>query len=135
MNVWNLAARAAAATAVAFMAALPAGAQTAAPIGAPTLSFRSSGDRDTWHTVMLVSAVVAIVGVVDNDSTLTVLGGAGILLSLYESDRSRFRLRPGVDLLKMGPMSIGVNPLGQMGLSQGFTRPRPSPYVQLTFRF
>jgi hypothetical protein len=80
---------------------------------APAVGFSYSGDQNTWHTVMLVSAVVAIVGLVQDDSTLVLLGAGGVILGAVESSQSRFRYgitRPGVDLVKTGPVSFGVRP-------------------------
>ena len=133
----NLMTKAAATATVAFLATAPAWAQNSTSLSAPALSF-SSSQRDTWHTVMVVSAVVGVVGLLDGDTTLVILGGAGVLVSLVESDQMKFRLRPrssGVDLLKMGPVSLGINPLGQIGMAQAYQSSRPTAYVQVSFKF
>jgi hypothetical protein len=137
MTVKNLSTKAAAAIGLALVASVPASAQSATPIAAPTLSF-SSSQRDTWHTVLIVSAIVGVVGIIQGDSTLTVLGGVGVLVSLVESEQMKFRFKPqshGLDLLKMGPVSLGVNPLGKIGIAQAYQSSRPTAYMQLTFKF
>ncbi|HVT13148.1 MAG TPA: hypothetical protein VHE55_12865 [Fimbriimonadaceae bacterium] len=121
--------------ALALAVVAPASAQSIGLANTPTLSFSRSADRDTWHTVMIVSAVVGIVGLLDGDGTLAVLGGAGVALSLIESDSSRFQLRPfryGLNLAKAGPLSFGIDPIG---LSPVFAKPRPSVFVRATFKF
>lgn len=98
-----------------------------------TLNFQSN-QRNTWHTVLLISAAVGIVGVIQGDSTLTLLGGAGVVLSLYESERYRSGLR-GFDLVKTGPLSMGINPLG-VGFNRSLSTVRPAAYyIQATFKF
>lgn len=121
--------------ALAFGVVAPAGAQSIGLANTPALSFSRSADKGTWHTVMIVSAVVGVIGLLDGDSTLAVLGGAGVLLSVVESDQSRFQLRPfrhGLDLARTGPLSFGIDPIG---LSPGFARPRPAAYLHATFKF
>ena|SRR5579862_4040710 len=107
-------------------------------LDAAKFSFASSGDRQMWHTVLIVSAAVGIIGILDSDSTLTVIGGAGVLLSLYESESSHFAFhafRPGGDFFRMGPMSLGFDGLVRSGFSQRFDSPRPTAHVVYTFKF
>jgi hypothetical protein len=105
---------------------------------APAFTLRRGTDRETWHTVMIVSAVFLFAGLVDDDNTLTALGGAGVILSLVEMDSTRFRYASvgrGMDLVRMGPISLGVNPFGSMGLTQGFSNPHPDFVLQARFKF
>jgi hypothetical protein len=129
--------RVAAPLTLAFLITAPAMAQSTVPAAAPALSLQRS-QRGTWQTVLLVSAAVGIVGLLQGDTTLTLLGGAGVLLSLYETNRTGFRPQPfrhGIDLLSSGPVSFGIQPLGQFGLSRGLAKPQPSAYIQATFKF
>ena len=98
--------------------------------------YASSGQRDTWRTVALVSGIVLIFGLVDDDPTLTILGGVGVLFSLYESGQFGYRLqnRHGFDLVHSGPLSFGVTPLGHAGYSHENENPRPAAYVQWTIK-
>lgn len=103
-----------------------------------SVSFQSGNQRSTWQTVMLISAIVGIVGVAQGDSTLTILGGAGVLLSLYQTERMRFQLQPfqgGVSMLRSGPVTFGMKPFGDLSPAQGMTGSRPSVFVQATFKF
>jgi hypothetical protein len=116
MNVQHTMARATAALALGLVMAAPASAQSAHRFDLQPLSFNRSGQTGMWHTVLLVSAAVAIVGVVQQDSTLILLGVAGVGLSLYESGGMSFQFRPrGLDLAGVGPLSFGVTPLSQQG--------------------
>ncbi|HLK16720.1 MAG TPA: hypothetical protein VKT78_18075 [Fimbriimonadaceae bacterium] len=94
------------------------------------------GDRATWGTLALVSGIVLIFGLVDDDPTLTILGGVGLLFSLYESGQFGFRYGPqyGHDLVHTGPISFGVNPRGEVGLSNGALSTRPTAFVQWKIR-
>ena len=111
-------------------------AQDTRPI-VPPLSFQSS-QRQMWQSVLLVSAAVGVLGLVQGDSTLTLLGGAGVLLALYQTNRAGFQLRPskfGIDVVGAGPVSVGIAPFGQRGFSKGMGTGRPAAYVQATFKF
>jgi hypothetical protein len=94
--------------------------------------------RDTWNTVLLVSGIVMIVGIVQDESTLILLGGAGVIVSLVQLNSNRFAshsIARGVDLVQAGPISLGFSPFGQMGLVPGYSTPRPSLYAAATFKF
>jgi hypothetical protein len=122
--------------ALALVVVAPANAQSVAP-NTPTVSFQSS-KKGMWQTVLLVSAIVGVVGVVQGDSTLIILGGAGVLLSLYQTNQMGFRPQPfrhGLDLMRSGPVSFGIQPFGTFGLQPGFTTPRPTAYLHASFRF
>ena len=114
----------------------PATAQEARPV-IPAVSFQGS-QKGMWQTVLLVSAIVGIVGVVQGDSTLTILGGAGVVLSLYQTGKMGFNPQPfrhGIDLMRSGPVSFGVQPFGQFGPLPGLNSPRPTAYLHATFKF
>jgi hypothetical protein len=130
--------RAAAMSALGCVCVAPAAAQSIPPISYQPLSFNAAGSKQMWHTVMLVSAGVAILGLLQDDSTLVILGAAGVLLAFVESQPSSFRMnsaRQGFDLAKTGPLSLGLNPLGRTSLWHGTTGPRPGAYVRLSFKF
>jgi hypothetical protein len=103
----------------------------------PGFTFSKSTDHQTWHTVLLVSAIFLFAGLVDSNSTLIILGGAGVLVSLSETNGNAYRFQPGrsMELARMGHMSLGINPLGQMGWSQGISAPKPSIILQAKFKF
>jgi hypothetical protein len=124
--------RLAAAGALALSIVAGANAQSSTSLKPIELNFQAS-QRNTWNTVMLISAAVGIVGVVQGDSTLTLLGGAGVVLSLYQMERNRYGFR-GFEFAKSGPVSMGINPLG-VGFSQSISSVRPTAYIQATFKF
>jgi len=104
----------------------------------PSLGYAYSTRRDTWNTVLLVSGIVMVVGLVQSDSTLTILGGAGVIVSLVQLNSTRFRSHSfarGVDLVQAGPISLGFSPFGQVGMVPGYNTPRPSLYAAATFKF
>ena len=78
------------------------------------------------HTLLLVSGIVLLVGLIDGDSTLTALGGIGVLVYIVEYDNNTYRFRP---LARDGNLTFGVSTLG----STGFVQPRP--YAQWTIKF
>lgn len=131
MNKIKATAKISAGIVIGFGIMAPASAQTYDAFSPGNLSFSRSEDRDTWHTVLIASAVIGIVGLASGDGTLTVLGAAGVVLSLVETDQNRFRYGRGFDLLHRGPISLGISPFGQAGYP-GF---RPSAYVQYVFKF
>ena len=103
-----------------------------------TLSYSASTQKDTWNTVLIVSGVVLVVGLITDESALTLLGGAGVIVSLVQSNKFGYapQYSPhGINLLQKGPVSFGVNPFGQMGLNQGFKDLRPSAYLSANFKF
>jgi len=56
---------------------------------------RRDKTRDEWRTIATVSGAAAILGLLNKDSTLTMVGGAGALYSLYrydEDSKSKDRL-------------------------------------------
>jgi hypothetical protein len=106
----------------------------AAPAKAP--SYMQSR-RDTWNTVLLVSAIVLAVGIIQSESTLVILGGAGVIVSLVQMDR-RFQLQytpRGINLFQSGPLTFGLNPLSQPGLVDKPGPARLGYYAALNFKF
>lgn len=102
-----------------------------------TLSYGQS-EKQTWNTVLLISAAVLVVGLIQNEDTLTLLGGAGVLVSLVQTSKYGYMPQAfphGIDLVQKGPLSLGMNPFGLVGPSQGFTNLRPSVYVAMNFKF
>lgn len=102
------------------------------------LSFSAASQKDTWNTVLIISAAVMVVGLIQEESTLTLLGGAGVLVSLFQTNKMGFSapaLPHGLDLVKSGPVSFGFSPFGQFGLASGVTTLNPSPYVVAKFKF
>jgi len=58
--------------------------------------YRNSGSRDEWRSIAEAAGLIAVIGLLEHDDTLTFIGGAGALYSLsrYDSDRhSRDRER------------------------------------------
>lgn len=104
-----------------------------------TLSYSAAGnDRQTWNTVLIVSGVVLAVGLIQSENTLTILGAAGVALSLIQLNKTSFRPQysfRGLDLVKRGPVAFGISPFGDVNLRQGFTALRPSAYLSASFRF
>jgi len=118
---------------------IPVSLSYAPVIGAkatPTLSYAQTR-RDTWNTVLLVSAIVLVVGLIQEESTLVILGGAGVIVSLIQMDR-RFQLQyspKGIHLFNSGPLTFGINPMSQPGLVD---RPGPNRlgyFAGLNFKF
>src|SRR5271165_729197 len=107
MSMKHIASRAGVLSAFAWVASVPAGAQSvrsyekenpnflgatrARAFGPSELSYGGSSQRDTWRTLALVSGIVLIFGLVDDDPTLTILGGVGLLFSLYETGQFGYR--------------------------------------------
>jgi hypothetical protein len=106
--------------------------------GSPAFAFKSTTNRETWHTVLIVSGVLLFIGIVDSDSTLAILGGAGVLVSLSQTNGNAYRYNPAgrtLDFANIGKLSFGVNPFGGMNLAQGLNAPHPKFVVQAKFKF
>lgn len=137
MKIQNIA-KLAAATILAPMTLAVANAQDQAFKIPASLSYARSSPRDTWNTVLVVSAGVLIIGLIQDDSTLTILGGAGTLVSLVQLNQTHFRPQyspRGISLLSSGPVSFGVTPFGSMNAQQGFRDFRPGAYIAANFKF
>lgn len=112
------------------------------PFTIPTkLSYSSAANqKSTWNTVLIVSAAVLVIGLIQEESTLALLGGAGVLVSLVQTNNLGFQapsMPRGIDFYKSGPVSFGLSPFGRFGLrlGAGFDSFSPSPYVVANFRF
>ena len=104
----------------------------------PALGLAYQSRRDTWNTVLLVSGIVFVVGLIQDNSTLAILGGAGVIVSLIQLNPSRFTgnsVAHGLDLAKAGPVSFGFSPFGQFGAVPGDRSLRPSAYIAANFKF
>lgn len=114
-----------------------AGAQTAPSFANAKLGFNASTRRDMWNTVLLVSAGVAVLGLLTDEATLTVLGVAGVFVSLIELRPNYFQVdrNRSLQFMSKGPLSFGVNPLGPRPMAHGFTGTPPGAFVQLSFKF
>src|SRR5215469_2695529 len=139
MNLKSLAAKAVGCASVAILASAPACAQSTGQFNDPTfagrrmafgsppeLNFASYGDRQMWHVIMLVSAIVLVAGIVDQDSGLIIIGGVGLVISVVESGPPSFRYspyHPGVDLAHEGGLSFGVYPYTKYDLLPGSAKP------------
>lgn len=101
-------------------------------------SFSAPAKQDTWNTVLIVSAAVMVVGLIQEESTLTLLGGAGVLVSLVQSNKSGFRPNytfRGIDFIKDHHVAFGINPFGTFASERTQTTLRPSLYIAANFRF
>jgi hypothetical protein len=137
MLVRSIGFKAAAAAAIGMTLVGTAGAQESKFTIPTQLSYQSSS-KQMWNTVLIVSAVVLAVGLLQDDTTLAILGGAGVLVSLTQVNKYGFQLQShprGLDLVKSGPLSFGVNPFGQIGLRDGFGPIKPSVYLSANFKF
>ena len=101
------------------------------------LSLQGHGDHQMWNTVFIVSIVVGVIGIVDSDTSLIVLGAAGAVLSSMEMNQHfRFNLaNRGLDLMHTGPLSFGLNPLAGFADCPGVSFKLPAMYLKATFRF
>jgi len=102
-----------------------------------TLSYAQTR-RDTWNTVLIVSGAVMVVGLIQEETTLTLLGGAGVLISLVQLNNTRYRseLFPGgMDLVRKGAFSFGMKPFDETMLRSGFNTIQPTPYISASFKF
>ncbi len=93
--------------------------------------------RETWRTLMIVFAAIGIIGIIDDDSALVVVGVAGLAVCFIESgphfamDSTQRRL----GLVNSGPFSFGLTPFSKTTFSLGSAAPPSKLYAQLTFKF
>ena len=80
-----------------------------------------------------------VVGLATEETTLTLLGGVGVLISLIQTNKTGFQSQffpQGIDLVQKGSLSFGINPFGNVGVSPNFNSTlRPTPYLVATFKF
>jgi len=129
---------------LAALAAIPIGLCTAAnaqsvPLAhtAPTnLAFAYGTSHETWHTVLLISGVVLLAGLINSDSGLIIIGGAGVLLAESETNGTAFRQSVhSLDFAKLGRVSVVIDPFGSMGYVQGLSKARPGLVFQTKIKF
>lgn len=115
--------------------ATPASAQAQTlPLSVKPLSF-SRSDQPSWRTLAIVFGAIAIIGAIDDDNTLVVVGVVGLAFCLVESGpRFRFTQR-GFDLVHSGNFAAGVSYVGQPNWSFQSQTYRPAAYLRLSFRF
>lgn len=152
MSLKSLAAKAAGCAALAFAVAMPACAQSTGGqfdgptfagrrtelTGKPAIEFASYADRQMWHVIFLVSAIVLVAGIADQDTGLIAIGAVGMVISLVESGPPSFRYspyHPGIALAHKGPLSFGIYPYTKYDLLPGSAKPLPSPFVHYTIHF
>jgi hypothetical protein len=138
LNIRNHAAKIAAVGVLPLALAAIAPAQQVPGLNPSTaMSFKASTDRETWHNVLIVSAIVLGVGLLGDNSTLTFLGGAGVILSLVETNGNTFRYRsmPSLEMMHFGQASLGFSPFDQIKLQQGVMSAKPSLILQTTIKF
>lgn len=128
MNTNNILAKSFAACAITFAIAAPACAQTASLTGAPPLTYNSMANGTNNNTILLVSGAVLLIGLVDDNSALTILGGVGVLYSVVGTGQNHYQFH---DVARKGPFSIGFTTYGQLSPNT----PRPSPYIEHTWKF
>ena len=132
MTMKNIAAKAAVAAALTSLACASASAQTLDVDGPSMPSFRAAPGGISNHTLLLASAIILLVGLADSNSTLTIIGGVGVLISVMDTNTRAYRLNSyRHDLVQTGGLSFGVAPYGQPG-STAF---RPAPYAQISIKF
>lgn len=136
MKISNTSAKIAAAMALPLITSVAAQAHDNIVPGVPILSYSRSTDRETWRSVLLVSGILLIAGLVDDNGALILIGGAGVLVSLSHTNGSYYTsVGRGLEFAKVGPVSMGFNPFGTMRLSQGLNNPQPTVVVQAKFKF
>lgn len=104
----------------------------------PTSLNYQSNSKQTWNTVLIVSAVVMAVGLIQDETTLTLLGGAGVIVSLVQLNKTGFApsyATRGLDVMQSGPVSLGFRPFGPAGLVTKTPTFNPSPYIMANFKF
>mgnify|MGYP003351730321 CR=1 FL=1 len=105
-------------------------AETPAPAAAKTLTL--AADHGSRNTLLLASAIVLGVGLLDDNRTLTVLGGVGVLVSLYQSGQMGYR-QSTMSLAGSGNWSMGLRSNVR---ELNFQTPnRPAPFVQWSKKF
>jgi hypothetical protein len=136
LKISNMGAKLAAVTALPFLVSAAAEASSTDLPGLPMMGYSRSTDRETWRSVMLVSGILLVAGLVDDNGALILIGGAGLLVSLSHTNGNYYSsVGRSMDLARFGAISMGVNPLGGMKLTPATTPSRPSLVVQAKFKF
>jgi hypothetical protein len=138
LNIRNTTAKLAALTALPLAFCATAHAQSADFTRLSHLSYNTSysTSHETWHTVLLISGVLLLAGLIDDSSGLIILGGAGVLIAESETNGTAFRqtMGHGMEFAKLGKVSFGFNPFGQ-SFAQGLQPPRPNLVIQTKLKF
>lgn len=137
MNIKNTTTKLAAAAILPLVISATADAQVPGLNAVPNLTYSRGTNHETWHTVLIISGILLFAGLVSDDSTLTILGGAGVLVALSETNGNAYALRPvrGFELAKSGPLSFGISPFGQMRFGQELRPSSPSFVLQAKIKF
>jgi len=138
LNIRTHAAKIAAVAILPIALSATAHAQSANYVPSPALAFKASTGNTNWHNILVVSAIVLGAGLLTDNSTLTTLGGLGVLISLVETNGNtsfRYRSVPSLEMMHFGQVSFGVTPYDQIKLSQGVVSPHPSFILQTKFKF
>jgi len=90
--------------------------------------------RQSWHDLAFAAGAVALIGILQDDSTLTVIGTVGLLFCLVQSDQGRsFHLSPqGFEFVDANGFHAGLTPFGFADPLHG---PAPAGYVGYSLRF
>jgi hypothetical protein len=85
----------------------------------------------------LISGIVLLAGLLDDNSGLIILGGAGVLVALSETNGTAYRMRAGngIDMFTAGHVSVGFNPFGNLSFDEGLKHPQPNVILQAKFKF
>jgi|GEM_PF-4899914 len=107
---------------------------SAQAVASTPYSLSLAQSRQSWHDLEFAFGAVALVGLLDDDSALTVIGTVGLLFCLVQSDQGRgFHFSPqGFEFSDAHGFSAGITPFGMTDLQQG---PRPAAFLQLSFKF
>ncbi len=137
MNIRNSAAKLAALAILPLATAAVANAQSTNYTDFSHLSYSRGTNHETWHSVLLISGILLFAGLVDDNSGLIILGGAGVLVALSETNGNAYRssVGHGTDLLQMGNVSLGVNPFAYANPNQRLEMPKPAFVIQAKFKF
>lgn len=130
MTVNTFAARAAA-LAIPLTVVASAQAQDTNLVSSPMLTYKA-GSGVNNRTLLIASAIILFVGLVDSNSALIIIGGVGVLVSTANTSSYRYRLQNyHQDLASSGRFSFGIAPFSQGEMK--FSNPRP--YFQASFKF
>ncbi|HTQ11928.1 MAG TPA: hypothetical protein VMI31_17840 [Fimbriimonadaceae bacterium] len=103
----------------------------------PDAAFRLGSayqSRQSWGDLALAAGAVALVGILSDNGTLTVIGVAGVVLCLVENQQSHyFRLTSaGFEMVNAHGFTAGLTPFGMTNPQHG---PTAAGYVGYGFRF
>lgn len=102
------------------------------------IMFESHGVRNYWTTALAISAAVSIFGLATHDDNVTFIGLGCVLVSGVEVIQADFRFNlfdRGLDMVRSGPVSFGIDPLRLTAESSGTAHCQPGFYVKASYRF